>query len=88
MASTQSTMGTIESFLNTVGRVKAAEAHTEPGSIGGATAHPVKDVDDRTEVAKEGERSKENESDVKEDQGKVGVKIAVQELQRGVAAQH
>lgn len=73
MASTQSVMGTIESFLNTVNRVKVAEAHTEPGSIGGATEHPVKNVDDRTEVAKEGERSKENEQDVKEDQGKVGV---------------
>ncbi len=63
---------TIETFLNQVG-YKAAEANTEAGSIGGATTHPVKNVDDNTEDAKEGARSSENTSDVKDDQGKPSV---------------
>lgn len=78
-ASAQSSMGTIEQFLSQVGgRTKQAEAGTEPGSIGGATSHPVKNVDDRTEPAKEGARSKENTSDVKEDQGKPSVENAAE----------
>lgn len=71
--SARGTVATIEQFLSTVGMDKAAEAHTEPGSKGGETSHPVKDVDDRTETATEGERSAENERDVKEDQGEAGV---------------
>lgn len=63
---------TIESFLNEIG-VKQAEAHTEPGSQGGATTHPIKNVDDNTQVATEGARSAENTKDVKEDQGKPSV---------------
>lgn len=66
-------MNTIETFLKAVGSIKHAEANLEPGSIGGATSHPVKDVDDSTEDAKEGERSSENTSDVKADQGKASV---------------
>jgi hypothetical protein len=73
MPNAQSMIGTIDSFLSAVGVDKSAEAHTEPGSIGGATTHPVKNVDDRTEAAKEGERSAENTADVKDDQGKPGV---------------
>lgn len=74
-----STNLTIDAFLGQVGRIKqAAEAHTEPGSIGGETKHPVKNVDDRTEVAQEGARSAENDKDVKEDQGAAGVNSQAQ----------
>jgi hypothetical protein len=64
-------MRSIDRFLQEVAATekKAAEANTEPGSVGGPTEHPVKDVDDSTEDAKEGFRSSENESDVKADQG-------------------
>jgi hypothetical protein len=44
---------------------KRAAANTEPGSQGGATSHPSKDVDDSTQPASEGQRSQENTSDVK-----------------------
>ena len=71
MASQQNAArASIEDFLKTVGGfAKTAEANTEPGSQGGPTEHPVKNVDDGTEKAKEGFRSKENSKDVKEDQG-------------------
>ena len=64
-------MKSIDRFLQEVAATekKAAEANTEPGSVGGPTEHPVKDVDDSTEDAKEGARSAENTSDVKADQG-------------------
>ena len=52
---------------------KRAEAHTEPGSVGGGTTHPVKDVDDDTETATEGFRSQENSADVKADEGPASV---------------
>ena len=68
----------IDRFLRAVGysEKNAAEANTEPGSIGGATAHPVKDVDDYTEDAVEGARSAENTKDVKDDQGPASVENA------------
>ncbi len=68
-------MRTIDRFLQEVAATekKAAEAHTEPGSVGGPTEHPVKDVDDSTEEAKEGFRSAENAADVKADQGEPSV---------------
>ena len=44
---------------------KRAAANTEPGSQGGATSHPSKDIDDGTFPANEGSRSSENSSDVK-----------------------
>ena len=64
-------MQSIDRFLQEVAATekKAAEAHTEPGSVGGPTEHPVKDVDDSTEEAQEGARSAENEADVCADQG-------------------
>lgn len=64
-------MQSIDRFLQEVAATEkmAAEAHTEPGSVGGPTQHPVKDVDDSTEEASEGFRSAENDADVKEDQG-------------------
>ncbi len=70
------TMNTIGRFIAQVnGTEKRAgfgkqgeEANTEAGSIGGETTHPVADVDDGTEPAKEGDRSAENERDNKEDQ--------------------
>jgi hypothetical protein len=71
MASAQKGLATIDEFLSMVGGTEKAAASplSEPGSQGGETKHPVKNVDDRLEVAKEGERSSENSSDVKEDQG-------------------
>jgi hypothetical protein len=77
--SAKESMGTIDKFIQEVGATekaaqdKQATALSEPGSQGGETSHPVKNVDDRLEVAKEGERSSENEADVKEDQGNPGV---------------
>ncbi len=84
--SAQSSMGTIDAFIQQVGRIKQADAHTEAGSIGGSTTHPVKGVDDRTEPAKEGARSKENTSDVKEDQGKPSVENAAEATAKSAAA--
>lgn len=69
----QNSLQTVEQFLATVGTVKTAEANTEAGGYDGPTTHPVKNVDDRTEDAKEGARSTENSKDVKEDQGTPGV---------------
>jgi hypothetical protein len=75
--SLQNSINTIEQFLASVGgSVKRAEANTEAGGYQDGTSHPVKDVDDRTEVAQEGARSAENDKDVKEDQGAVGVNSA------------
>ena len=75
--SLQNSINTIEQFLASVGgSVKRAEAHTEAGGYQDGTSHPVKDVDDRTEAAQEGARSAENNKDVKEDQGAVGVNSA------------
>ena len=67
----QESMNTIDKFIREVGATEklAAEANTEAGSVGGATEHPVKDVDDHTEDADEGFRSKENDADVKADEG-------------------
>jgi hypothetical protein len=74
MPSAMAAINTMEDFIRQVSQnVKTAEANTEPGSIGGTTGHPSKDVDDRTEVATTGERAAENEKDVKEDQGAAGV---------------
>lgn len=75
MAGTTDALRSISRFLAEVkaGEKSAAAANTEPGSIGGATTHPVKDVDDSTEDAEEGARSEENEEDVKADQGDAGV---------------
>jgi hypothetical protein len=73
--SAKESMNTIDKFIREVGAAEksAAEAHSEPGSVGGATEHPVKDVDDYTEVAEEGERSQENDEDVKKDEGPASV---------------
>ena len=67
----QESMNTIDKFIREVGATEklAAEANTEAGSVGGATEHPVKDVDDHTDDADEGFRSKENDADVKADEG-------------------
>jgi hypothetical protein len=65
-------IGTIESLLKAVdadsvktAAAKKSEAYTEAGGYMGATTHPVKDVEDRTEAASEGARSAENTDDVK-----------------------
>jgi hypothetical protein len=68
-------MRSIDRFLQEVAATekRAAEAHTEYGSVGGPTTHPVKDVDDSTEEAREGARGAENAADVKADQGPASV---------------
>jgi len=68
-------MRSIDRFLREVAvtEKRAAEANTEPGSVGGPTEHPVKDVDDSTEDAQEGARSAENSKDVKADLGAASV---------------
>ena len=73
--STRESMDTIDKFIREVGAAEktAAEANSEPGSVGGATEHPVKDVDDSTESADEGFRSEENNADVKADEGSPSV---------------
>ena len=67
----QESMNTIDKFIREVGATEklASEANTEAGSVGGATEHPVKNVDDHTDDADEGFRSKENDADVKADEG-------------------
>lgn len=74
-SSARESLATIESYLEEVGKTTktAAEANTEAGSQGGETTHPVKNVDDNTDPAKEGARSAENTADVKEEQGKPSV---------------
>lgn len=74
-SSSKSAISTIDDFISKVGNntKTAAAPLSEPGSIGGETSHPVKNVDDRLQKAPEGERSKENTKDVKEDQGKPSV---------------
>lgn len=57
--------GSIEALLAELSTEKSAEAHTEPGGYQGATTHPSKDVDDRTDNAQEGARTAENEDDAK-----------------------
>jgi hypothetical protein len=70
----------IDRFLQDIAATekRAAEAHTEPGSVGGPTTHPVKDVDDSTEEATEGARARENDADVKADQGPASVNNTAQ----------
>jgi len=67
---------TVEAFLDEVAHTKKAEANLEPGSIGGETSHPVRNVDDNTQDAPEGERARENERDVRQEQGPASVNAA------------
>jgi hypothetical protein len=68
MTPAKQAIATVESFLTEVGGLaKTAEAHTEPGSIGGATTHPVKSVEDHTQDATTGSRAAENAKDVKKE---------------------
>lgn len=73
MSRTPQVLGQIDRILQSIEASKTAAARTEPGSIGGATTHPSKNVDDRTSAATEGFRSKENEEDVRKAEGKPGV---------------
>lgn len=66
--------GQIETWLNEVnGHSKSAAATKDPGGYTGPTSHPIKDVDNRTQEATEGFRSKENTQDNKEDRGVASV---------------
>lgn len=56
---------------------KAADSpRSEPGSIGGETSHPSKNVDDRLIAEQTGARYSENTSDVKDNVGKPSVENA------------
>ena len=73
---TAGSIDSIDSLLRRIGdeQEKTAEkSNTEAGGYQGETAHPVKNVDDRTGDAQEGARSSENVADNKEDQGSPGV---------------
>lgn len=48
----------------------------DPGGYQGSSTHPSAHIDNRGQASSEGSRSSENESDVKEDQGKPGVNSA------------
>lgn len=86
--SSKSAITTIDDFITKVGNntKTAAAPLSEPGSIGGETSHPVKSVDDRLQKATEGERSKENTKDVKEDQGKPSVENAAEATAKSASA--
>ena len=56
-------VGIIEQLLDDL--TKQAEARTEPGSIGGASAHPTAKVEDNTQAVSTGQRFAENASDIK-----------------------
>jgi hypothetical protein len=58
------------------GEKRAAAPLSEPGSIGGPTTHPSKDVDDGTVPLEEGARFSENTRDVKEEIGGASVENA------------
>ena len=77
MSQTIEMVGAIDDLLQKVAAQsdndKKAEANTEAGGYQGSTTHPVKDVDDSTDDAQEGDRSAENTADVKEDQGSPSV---------------
>jgi hypothetical protein len=77
MSKPSNAVTTVDQFIAQVGALtKKAEALGEPGSIGGATAHPVKDVDGNLHPVTEGERSKENSKDVKDMVGPKSVENA------------
>jgi hypothetical protein len=71
MNTKQAALVSIDALLRQISEqsVKSAEAGTEAGGFTGSTTHPVKNEDDRTQPATEGARSKENTTDVKEQQG-------------------
>jgi hypothetical protein len=71
MNTKQAALVSIDAMLRQIAEqsVKSAEAKSEPGGYQGSTTHPVKNVDDRLMEATEGERSRENSSDVQEQQG-------------------
>lgn len=77
--SAQASLSTIDAFISSVATKVASDGGkplSEAGSIGGETSHPVGKVDDRLQEAKEGERSKENSSDVKDNVGPPSVDSA------------
>lgn len=75
MSKTQpATMAKLQDLLAKV--TKSAESYTEPGSIGGSTSHPSGKTEDQTEAAQTGSRASEYTSDIKKDQGEMGVEAA------------
>src|SRR6516225_6472644 len=66
----------LRSFFDEIDMEKQAEPLSEPGSRGGPTTHPSKDVDDGLIKLQEGARFKENTSDVKEEIGAPSVENA------------
>lgn len=72
LAQKERALDSIDNLLRSLS--KAAEtSHTEAGGYAGETEHPVKKEDDGTEEASTGSRARENEQDIKEDQGEPAV---------------
>ena len=82
-----SVVTSIDNFLSQVSasstRTKSAEAKSEAGGYEGGTSHPVKNVDDQLHETPEGERSRENSSDVKEQEGPLGVESTSESINKG-----
>ena len=73
----------LRNLTEAVGHYKSAAGNPpDPGSIGGATSHPVANLDNGCSPVTTGSRASEYESDIKKDQGAPGVD-SVSELSVG-----
>lgn len=73
----------LRNLTEAVGHYKSAAGNPpDPGSIGGATSHPVANLDNGCTKTTTGSRASEYESDIKQDQGAPGVD-SVSELSVG-----
>lgn len=73
----------LRNLTEAVGHYKSAAGNPpDPGSIGGATSHPVANLDNGCTKTTTGARASEYESDIKQDQGAPGVD-SVSELSVG-----
>lgn len=64
----------LRNLTEAVGHYKSAAGNPpDPGSIGGATSHPVANLDNGCSPVTTGSRASEYESDIKKDQGAPGV---------------
>lgn len=63
----------VNDFLASIPVIKKAEAITEPGSSDGPSSHPTAKAEDHVQTAPEGEQTKENTKQVKEQVGPASV---------------
>ena len=69
----------LNSLVEVIGQQKTAAGNPpDPGSIGGATSHPVANLDNGCKPTSTGARASEYESDIKKDQGAPGVDSAAE----------